>query len=426
MKSYHHKNTTFVAIILFLGLLSACNGESGLPRLGGSDESDNQISASGFLEAEEVSIVSEAGGRVAAVRVDQGADVSAGDAVIILDDRLLQSDRLQAEAAVSTALANLDSLLAGVTEEEVKVAEAFILQAEASLTGAQRLEAQAWSSVNNPSNVNLDIAAVRIEITEYSRQIEAIEAKISEVQYELDEVRSDDEPLDYTRIDFLSITLNQLNAQLASVQALYNGAARRLELLQAQKRYPLVLLAEAHRATAQAGIAEAQVSLARAQYDLVIAPPLTGEVAIAQAQVDLAEAQVALIDAKIAQLTLTAPLDGVVTTRAVSPGETAVPGIPLLTIANLSELKIVIYIPETRIGLLTIGMPADITVDTYPERVFEGQITKISDEAEFTPRNVQTEEERVNLVFAVEIRIDNVDRRLKPGMPADVVINTGR
>ena len=131
-----------------------------------------------------------------------------------------------------------------------------------------------------------------------------------------------------------------------------------------------------------------------------------------------------MIDAQIAQLTLVAPIDGVVTSRSIYPGETASPGVSLMSIADLSTLKLVVYIPETQYGWVRLNAPVEVTVDAYPGRAFPGTVLYIAREAEFTPRNVQTEEERVNLVFAVEIRIENPGGELKPGMPADVAIQT--
>ena len=134
------------------------------------------------------------------------------------------------------------------------------------------------------------------------------------------------------------------------------------------------------------------------------------------------EAAVGLIDAQIAQLTLTAPMEGIVTSRSGQTGETATAGAPLLTVANLDEVTLVIYIPETRVGQVQVGQGVEVQVDSFPERAFLGQIASIAGEAEFTPRNVQTQEERVNLVFAVKVRIPNADGALKPGMPADAKI----
>jgi multidrug resistance efflux pump len=138
--------------------------------------------------------------------------------------------------------------------------------------------------------------------------------------------------------------------------------------------------------------------------------------------VQQAQAALRIIDAQIAQLTLIAPMDGLVNDRVAQVGETVTPGRPLLTIANLDEVKLVIYVPQDRIGQIQVGQPVSVTVDSFPDLVFEGRVSGIAGEAEFTPGNVQTEEERVNLVFAVDVAIPNPDRALKLGMPADAVI----
>jgi HlyD family secretion protein len=115
-------------------------------------------------------------------------------------------------------------------------------------------------------------------------------------------------------------------------------------------------------------------------------------------------------------------MDGVVTSRSVQAGETATAGMPLLTIANLDEVKLVIYVPETRVGQVSLGERVEVRVDSFPGRVFVGEVANIAGEAEFTPRNVQTQEERVNLVFAVKVSIPNPSQELKLGMPADATI----
>ena len=143
---------------------------------------------------------------------------------------------------------------------------------------------------------------------------------------------------------------------------------------------------------------------------------------MAQAQVRQAEAAVQIVDAQIAQLTLTAPMDGIVTSRSAQVGETATAGMPLLTLANLDVVTLVIYVPTTRVGDLRPGQEVEVQVDSYPGRVFLGEVSNIAREAEFTPRNVQTQEERVNLVYAVKVRIPNPDHELKPGLPADATI----
>ena len=122
------------------------------------------------------------------------------------------------------------------------------------------------------------------------------------------------------------------------------------------------------------------------------------------------------------RLQLKSPLTGTVTAQMIHPGEVARPGMPLLTLVDLRQVKLVIYIPAGQIGQVRLGRHAQVTVDAYPARKFAGAVTHIDDEAQFTPKNVQTQEERVKMVFGVEIALDNADGTLKPGMPADAVL----
>ncbi|MBN2224222.1 MAG: efflux RND transporter periplasmic adaptor subunit [Deltaproteobacteria bacterium] len=134
------------------------------------------------------------------------------------------------------------------------------------------------------------------------------------------------------------------------------------------------------------------------------------------------------IDAALANSTIYAPINGVVLTRNLEVGEVAFPGSPILTLADLSKVWIKIYVSEPVVGLIKTGGAASIGVDTWPDRTFPGVVTYISDEPEFTPKTVQTKEERTKLVFAVKIELDNPEGLLKPGMPADaeIAVNTKR
>ena len=118
------------------------------------------------------------------------------------------------------------------------------------------------------------------------------------------------------------------------------------------------------------------------------------------------------------RLTLTAPVGGIVVERLVHVGELASPGASLFTLANLDEVTLTVYVPETDLGQVWLGQTVEVTVDAYGD-VFTGQVSHIASQAEFTPKNVQTQEERVHMVFAVKIQLGNADHRLKPGMPAD-------
>ena len=138
------------------------------------------------------------------------------------------------------------------------------------------------------------------------------------------------------------------------------------------------------------------------------------------ARAKIAEAQAAadLLQATLAKLQLASPITGTVMSKTIHEGEVAQPGQTLLTLIDLSKVKLTVYVPENLIAQVKLGQPAQVAVDAYPARLFRGSVTRINDQAEFTPKNVETEDERVNTVFAVEITLSNPDGALKPGMPA--------
>jgi multidrug efflux pump subunit AcrA (membrane-fusion protein) len=200
------------------------------------------------------------------------------------------------------------------------------------------------------------------------------------------------------------------------------GAQKQVEHLVRLRERPLPLIAQANAAAAAFQQAEAAVLAAQANLAAVKADPRPEDVAVAQAQVLEAEAALAAVDVQLAKQTLTAPRAGLISRKLVEPGELAAPGAMLLELSDLDTTKLTMYLPETELGRVRIGQQARVYVDAYPGEVFVGAVSFIAHEAEFTPRNVQTQAERVSLVFAVKIKLDNADHRLKPGMPADAEI----
>lgn len=142
------------------------------------------------------------------------------------------------------------------------------------------------------------------------------------------------------------------------------------------------------------------------------------EIQVARTQVDTAKAKLATLEKAIADCTVTAPMDGVVTTRSREDGEMAGVGTPLITLSRLDEVWLSVYVPETRLGGVKLGQPAKVKLDGE-SKLFDGTVTFISPEAEFTPKNVQTPDERAKLVYRLKITLPNPDRVFKPGMPAD-------
>ncbi len=140
----------------------------------------------------------------------------------------------------------------------------------------------------------------------------------------------------------------------------------------------------------------------------------------AQDAVGQAQANLRLLEAQLAKLAVQAPMEGVILTRNIEPGEYVQPGAAALTMGDLRALTITVYVPEDRYGQIHLGQAARVSVDSFPGTQFEATVSNISDQAEFTPRNVQTVEGRSSTVYAIKLTVQDPQGKLKPGMPADV------
>jgi len=169
-------------------------------------------------------------------------------------------------------------------------------------------------------------------------------------------------------------------------------------------------------------VAGAGLTLAQAQLAQIEAGALDGEQKIFEALLAEAQAHLQLVDRQMEELSLIAPQDGVVQLVMNTEGEVVAPGTPIVYLMDPKHLTLTLYIPVTHIAKIQFGDGVEITADSYPDEMFTGSVTRIADEAQFTPATVLTEEERVKLVFAVEILIIDPSGRLKPGMPVDALI----
>jgi len=175
------------------------------------------------------------------------------------------------------------------------------------------------------------------------------------------------------------------------------------------------------KARTNAEVARNQLRQAEEQLRLAEAGPRAERIMAQRAQVAQADAAVQSIDATLNNMIIRPAFDGTVTVRHREPGETVPAGAPVLTVMNREDRWVRIFVPETRIGAVRLGQKAEITADTYPEKTYQGEVRFISSEAEFTPKSVQTTEERVKLVYAVKVQITGDESHdLKPGLPADV------
>jgi HlyD family secretion protein len=206
---------------------------------------------------------------------------------------------------------------------------------------------------------------------------------------------------------------------LAAAQADEVAAQTLLDQLLAIREHPLALIAQATVAEGEYRVAEAGVAVAEAQLRNLEAGPAPQRVALAEATVRQAEAQANVLRVQERKLTLTSPIDGVVLHQALKAGEVAAPAATILTLSDLSQVTLEAFVPENQVAQVQLGRPVQVSVDSFPGRIFEGRVVRIGSEPEFTPRNVATAEERVSTFYAVEVHLPNPEGLLKPGMPAD-------
>ncbi len=399
----------------------------GMTRSSGSAPVPISLTGSGTIEAETIAITAELGGRIIELKVDEGDEVTAGQVLVELDKADLLAQQTQLEAALTTVKANLALISAPARTEDVVAAQAHLGQAEVAEYGAKLTWQRARELVNNPHQLAARINQAQARVTGAERELELAQVNLKRMDIQAEAAGRDqttvlggNEGLVQSEVAQYRLQAARTGVEMAEVALA--GAKRQVEHLIRLRDMPLPLIAQANAAEAAFRQAEAAVLAAEANLTAVQADPTPEDIAVAQAQVLEAEAILAAVDIQLAKQTLTAPRNGLVSLKLVEPGELAAPGAVLLELNDIETVELTVYIPETQIGLIKIGQQALVSVDAYDDELFEGVVSFIAHEAEFTPRNVQTQKERVNLVFAVKIKLDNADHRLKPGMPADAEI----
>ena len=410
------------------------------------------LAASGIIEAEEVSVTTEIGGRVAEILADEGDTVQGGDVVIRLDDALVQAQIAQAEAAMEAAQAMLAQIEAGASDADDHQAETLLRQAEVARDGALQALQDAETARAQPQELEarIDAARTQLAIAELTIEQAIANMRSTENQQEffqrtyaqLEEGFDVEIPVPGLAVEVKrhinvgEAVLSQVRRQgnlsnqqawmawegLFTAEAVRDGARDSLDNLLAMRNNPLEANVMVSAADAQYEIAKANVDVARAQLEALQSGATQQEVGVAESQVEQAEAALATLQVLLDKMTLRAPRTGIVVERTVSVGEIAPPNFSLLALADLDQVTLTVYVPENQIGLVKVGQDVQVKVDSYPERTFDAEVVHIASRAEFTPKNVQTKEERVSTVFAVKIEIPNADHALKPGMPADAEI----
>ena len=440
MKHNHWMDTLIFALVVLS--VSGCS-------VLGINTSSNALTASGTIEADTVNVAAEIGGKITAITVDKGAEVKAGDVIIHLDDQLYQAQHDQAQAAVQVATAAVsmaqDQLSNAHTQYSLTVQTA--RAQDASSRYAE------WTA-NQPSQFTLpgwyfqkteEIAAAQAQLDAAQSNLDNEQANLAT---ELKDVSNQDFIAAEKRLDEAQVAYQLANQTLTQTKnakdntSLTNAAQKDMdsatsELDAAQQAYNQMLTTTSAQnvldARARVAVAQTRLSYAKDQLDQLKTGDQSLQVqaaqdavnqaqsAVKEAQANLTQAQATLklSEVQLSKLSIAAPINGVVLSRPLSVGEVASAGATILQIGGLDQVKLTVYIPEDQYGQIKLGQAVSVRVDSFPGRTFNGTVSYISDQAEFTPRNVQTVETRSTTVYAIEIRLPNADHALKPGMPAD-------
>ena len=321
---------------------------------------DGLIQANGRIEGDHVTVASKFPGRIKELLVREGATVTEGQVLIRLDNSQTAARVQQAKHA------------------------------------AEALEAQVQAAHMTLAVLNLDVPLA----------IERADAQVAKAKDTVDKALSVEREARSDAQRFRDLA----EKDQASIQQ-RDQAAMRWEV--AQKDI----------ASSRSALIQAAKELAQAELGWKRILAKEAEVAALERQRDQAHAVVDEVESVLTDLTITAPTSGTVTTRMVDVGEVVAAGAPLLELVDLDRLYLKVYVPEVQIGKLRLNLPARIFTDAFPDQPFEATVRYIASKAEFTPKEVQTPDERVKLIYAVKLYLTaNPDHRLTPGLPADAIV----
>jgi membrane fusion protein YbhG len=342
------------------------------------------VEGSGTVEARDIHVGSKVGGRIAKVLAREGDKVEAGQVLIAFEDKDLEAQLDQARARLEQAKANYEKMSHGYQPEERAEARAAALSAQAS-----------YDEMRNGFR---------------SEQVEQAKADLDRAQAEANNAE-----INYKRAQ-------DLWSQGVVAKQFFDDAEMRLHTAKAA-----LVSAQQHSRELSSGQRKETVEAAEAKYkqaDAVRQRIERGfrpeDVAAAKADYEHAQGELKAAEDRYRERQVVSPAPAYVEVLDVRPGDLIAPNTPIATLLERDQTYVRIYVPETRIGKVTVGQKADIKLDAFPGRTFPGVVEQINQKAEFLPRNVQTKEERVHQVLGVKLRIDDPDGKVRAGMAADV------
>jgi HlyD family secretion protein len=341
---------------------------------------------SGTVEARTISLGSRAGGRVQQILVKEGDRVKRGDPIVVVEAGDWPAQLQQAEAQLAMAQATLDKLKAGARPEEIAAAKARAQTAQAAL---QETTAGARSE-----------------------EVASAQARLAGQQVAVDKAQKDAERLHKLAASGAAVPADVDNADLAvrSAIAQRDALAHQLDELKHGARREQVAQA-AGRAAEQ-----------RASEQLVSAGSRVEDIRVAEAQVKGAQGKVDQIRTMIDELSIKAPAAARVEALDLRPGDLLAPSATAATLVEDDQLYVRIYVPETQLGHIKIGMTVPVRVDSFPDETFRGVVQHINSVGEYSPRNLQTSDERADQMFATRIGLDAGGQRLRAGMAATITV----
>ena len=354
----------------------------------------NRIFVSGNLELTEVDISFKMAGRMVERKFDEGDWVKQGDLVAVLDPVLYRHQKVRDEASVASAESNYQQLETSVAYEKATL-ESDVAAKDADL---------------NRATANLE------ELLNGSRQqdIQQAEANVRDAKAQVDLAQADWERAQrlYKNDDISRQQFDQYKTKLDSAQAVLREAQEKDSLVKEGPRQEDI-------AQARAQVAAAKAALATAQANRLELKRREEALSAGADEIRRSEAQMKISETQLSDTEVYSPISGVVLVKSAEPGEVLAAGTTVVTIGDLEHPWLRAYINETDLGRVKLGQKVKLTTDSYPGKAYWGKITFISSEAEFTPKQIQTQEERVKLVYRIKIEVDNSSRELKNNMPVD-------
>jgi HlyD family secretion protein len=361
----------------------------------------NRIVVSGNIELTQVDIAFKTAGRLVERAVDEGDPVKRDMVVARLDREQLQRQREREEGSLA-------------------VAQAALAQAETSW----RWQRESISADVQAREADLSTAEQRLqelrngprpqERQEADAAVEAAAAQYEQAKSDWDRAQQLFKNDDISRAQY-----DQYRAHFQATDAALRQARERASLVHAGTRSEELEMGNSQVVRARAALRASQanqIELQRRQQ----------EIDLRRADLARARAQIALIDSQLADTVAVSPIDGIVLVKAADVGEVLAPGATVLSVGDLDHPWLRAYIGERDLGRVKPGSPVKVTTDSFPGKVYNGRVSFISSEAEFTPKQIQTSEERIKLVYRIKVDIENPNHELKSNMPADAEILVGR